>query len=440
MPKIRRFSRSRQNGRPEDGGVDDIFADPSQPLPDAPIDRRYRRNQLYKRGPNNQDQERSSATRQGTESTKGPPRKGDRNQSQRRKHLGRNQHRRNANGNSSANHLHQPTGENVTDRKNPLYQPAIDGDGRSDPLQRKQPQPHPNRKKQPSNRMPRRKAQSRQNQQPTVTTDRGENDDHAKTLLWDSPLPCIPLWQEEKMIEFMFQRNGKKERGMMKDKPNFLVTKYKKAVRNLAPSKDERMSLPQVLSLRRHHIKLLNPPKSMPQLGLGTYDVIRESARIFEVVIEEFLKRSSVDYLTEDDQKRKARAEGASLAVTPDFLLRTPVLLRKIRREKPRGKQIVLPGERTIHWIEAKMYYGASSIPHGSTGAVGSVLAQARKYVDRLGEGAFLFMMGCGERLAADLNDVGVSVLDCFGNTVSLERVHEHQRTWCANGEGVILP
>ena len=93
-----------------------------------------------------------------------------------------------------------------------------------------------------------------------------------------------------------------------------------------------------------------------------------------------------------------------------------------------------------IHWIEVKMYYGASTIPNGSKGAVGSVLGTAQKYVNAFGEGAILFMMGCGEKLAADINDIGVSVLDCFGNTVSLDKVHDHQRTWCANEKGQILP
>eukprot|EP00536_Pseudo-nitzschia_multiseries_P007227 jgi/Psemu1/256064/estExt_Genewise1Plus.C_1670017 len=244
----------------------------------------------------------------------------------------------------------------------------------------------------------------------------------------------ISLSQEERMVEFMFKRNGKGERGMMKGKPAFLLTKYKKLMRELG------MSLPQVLSLRRHHIKRLNPSKSMTQLGLGTFDVINESARLFEVAVEDFLKRCWIDYMTEHEQRQKAKDDEVTLTVTPDFLLRKPVLLRKVRMKKNNRKTTVPPEERTIHWIEAKMYYGASSIPHGSSGAVGSVLAQAQKYVDHFGEGAFLFMMGCGQQLAADLNGIGVSVLDCSGNTVALDKVHDHQRTWCANEQGQILP
>jgi len=268
------------------------------------------------------------------------------------------------------------------------------------------------------------------------TTDHGK-EEYQKILVWVSPLGYIPLWQEENMVEFMFKRNGKKERGMMKGKPNFLLTKYKKVMRELAPGG---MSLPQVLSLRRHHIKLLNPSKNMTQLGLGSFDVIRESARIFEVAVEEFLKKSLIDYLTEDDQQRKAKEDGAGLTATPDFLLPKPVLLRKVRKKKADGENILPPEDRTIRWIEVKMFYGASSIPHGGSGAVGSILSQAQKYVDKFGEGALLFMMGCGQQLAADLNKIGVSVLDCDGDTVSLDKVHDHQRTWCANEKGHILP
>ena len=88
------------------------------------------------------------------------------------------------------------------------------------------------------------------------------------------------------------------------------------------------------------------------------------------------------------------------------------------------------------------MYYGASSIPPGRrNGAVGTVTETAQKYADAFGEGAVVFMMGCGDRLAAQLGEIGVSVLDCSGNdTVSLQRVRAHQRTWCANKDGHILP
>ena len=259
-------------------------------------------------------------------------------------------------------------------------------------------------------------------------------------LNWNSPVGYVPLSEEESIVRFIFQRNGKKERGMMKGKPPFVVRKYKEALGRCAPS----MNLPQVLSLRRHHIKLFHESKTMPALGLGSINHINQSARIFERAVENFLRKSAIDFLTEEDQKRAAAEVKKVLEATPDFLLPKPVLLRKIRKKKSKkGRSIEKPDvveERTIHWIEAKMFYGASTIPHGSKGAVGKVLSTARKYFKNHGEGAILFMMGCGDKLAADLNDAGVSVLDCAGNTVCLHPVHDHQRTWCADEKGQILP
>jgi len=243
------------------------------------------------------------------------------------------------------------------------------------------------------------------------------------------------------MVQTLFKRNGKRERGMLKGVPSFVVSNYRRAMEKQAPS----MNFPQVLSLRRHHIKLFSPLKNMSQLGLGKKHDINESARLFECAVEALLEKSCIEFLTEKDQKNEANKEKKILKATPDFVLPKPILLRKTQcRKSKKGKSNkkhhhVLE-ERTIHWIEVKMYYGASSIPHGSKGAVGSVLATAQKYVDNFGEGAIVFMMGCGEKLAAEMNDIGVSVLDCSGNTVSLDQVHDHQRTWCANENGQILP
>jgi len=289
---------------------------------------------------------------------------------------------------------------------------------------------------------------------------RSNSSSNYNILWWPSAVELVPLTQEEAMIRIMFERNGKKERGMLKDKPEFLVRKYQKALQQHAPA----MNLPQILSLRRHHIKLLNPSKTMPQLRLGQVADINESARIFERAVAEFLNKSGVTYWTEEDQKEHALQQQRTLVATPDFVFPTPVMLRKpilVRNTTapaPAAAAKAHDGnpamssslsfsssssssfeEHTIHWLEAKMYYGASSIPHGSKGAVGTVLATAQKYVNNFGPGAILFMMGCGDRLAWDLAQIGVTVLDCKGS-VSLRQVHEHQRTWCGNQNGQILP
>ncbi len=273
-----------------------------------------------------------------------------------------------------------------------------------------------------------------------TTSAHRESNEYKSVLEWDSPKGYVALSEEESIVEFMFQRNGKRERGMLKDKPSFLVSKYRKAIQQRAPS----MTFPQVLSLRRHHIKLFNPYKDMTQLGLGEINDINESANLFECAIEEFLKKSSIDFRTEEEQKKAAKEKNQILRATPDFVLPKPILLRRVqnnsRKKGLSNEKKTVIEERKIQWIEAKMYYGASTIPHGSRGAVGTVLKKAKSYVDTFGEGAFLFMMGCGDKLAAELNAIGVSVLDCSGNTVSLDRIHDHQRTWCANEKGQILP
>ena len=287
---------------------------------------------------------------------------------------------------------------------------------------------------------PSKKGASKGQKKPKQTPVKKEPKEYRSILEWDSPIESVPLSEEESMVDFMFQRNGKNERGMLKDKPSFVVSKYRKAMHQLAPS----MTFPQVLSLRRHHIKLFNQEKNMTQLGLGPFKSINGSARRFEYAIEKFLKESSINFVTEQDQAREAKRKNEILRATPDFLLPKPIVLRKTKTKPGNSGEsneaLHVIEERTIHWIEAKMFYGASSIPHGSEGAVGSLLKKTKLYVDMFGEGALLFMMGCGDKLAAELKDIGVTVLDCSGNTVSLDKVHNHQRTWCANEKGDILP
>ena len=284
-----------------------------------------------------------------------------------------------------------------------------------------------------------RQKKRKQQHQVSTATNR-ESGEKNYSLEWDSPIGYVPLGEEEFMVQTLFKENGKRERGMLREVPSSVVSNFRRAM-----EKHTSMNFPQVSSLRRHHIKLFSPLKNMAQLGLGKNKFITKSALRFECAVEAFLEKSCIEFLTEKDQQRKANKEKKILKATPDFVLPKPVLLRKTQyRKSENGKATekyrhVLE-ERTIHWIEVKMFYGASSIPHGSKGAVGSVLATAQKYVEYFGEGAIVFMMGCGEKLAAEINDIGVSVLDCSGNTVSLDEVHDHQRIWCADANGQILP
>ena len=257
-------------------------------------------------------------------------------------------------------------------------------------------------------------------------------------LWWNSPQSYVPLQAEEAMIDTLL-KYAQRERGMIKDLPPYRVHKIRKRCQAVG------MTLAQALSLRRHHMKLHNPYLTMYQLRLGREEDINESARIFEQVVEDYLTSREIVFLTEEQQKAdfqtKVKATMSSekpppTPSTPDFLLTTEVVVRKTRGY---GKKQRILEEQKINWIEAKMFYGASTIPDGTKGAVGNLLRTARKYFAEYGPGAMVFMYGCGKDLAEKLRQEGVLVLDCSG-TVNLEPVHDHQRTWCANGNGQILP
>mmetsp|Transcript_28518 Transcript_28518/g.69392 ORF Transcript_28518/g.69392 Transcript_28518/m.69392 type:complete len:434 (-) Transcript_28518:282-1583(-) len=298
-------------------------------------------------------------------------------------------------------------------------------------------------------------------------------------LQWDSPADLVPLHEEEAMVKMVLDRHGKSERGMLKDKPPHVVSKFRKQLSQKAPT----MTMAQLCSLRRHHIKRLNCYKRMPELRLGQEVDALKSARMFEDVIETFLNNKQVEYWSEKEQGKIAASEGRPLIATPDFLLKKPLILQKTRRKSedrhnrngqdrnhnripqhdhhgggqnnksnpnqqhhPTTKQLkqelVVLERQSIHWIEAKMFYGASTIPRGKKGgAVGTILDKAQKYVDTFGTGAIVFMMGCGQVLADQLREIGVTVVDCTSlDDFDLRPVHHHQRTWCANDEGEILP
>jgi hypothetical protein len=254
-----------------------------------------------------------------------------------------------------------------------------------------------------------------------------------RTLWWNSPVDNVPFASEVAMIEVLL-RWKKKERGMMKTQPPFRLRIIKDELNRVG-----NITLLQALSLRRHHIKELNRKISMSRLGLGHESDVRKSAAIFEECVEDFLKKCRVEFWTEQDLKimfnsRKNQEE--KLAGTPDFFLKRQIVLRKVKGARVNCQQIL--EEKVINWIEAKMFFGASTIPQGSPGAVGSIIGKLTKYVQAYGPGAIVFMNGCGDRLSDQLAEIGVTTLDCSG-TVNLGRVRSHQRSWCSNDNGQIL-
>jgi hypothetical protein len=244
---------------------------------------------------------------------------------------------------------------------------------------------------------------------------------------------------------------------MMKDQPEFRLRKILKLLesksfgdkRNGKTGDQVTISLLQSLSLRRHHLKLLNPTLSMTALRLGSGTDILAAAKLFEQCVESHLKKMGVPYLNEEDQRRMHEVSGAGTRqpLTPDFRIWDGHL---VELHFGHGDDLTIAGNEdransndadrqahAIHWIEAKMFYGASSIPASTDNAVGTILPKVRQYVKYYGPGAIIFMYGCGKELALELKRVGVMALDSRG--LDLERVIRHQVGWCADKRGQVL-
>ena len=286
-------------------------------------------------------------------------------------------------------------------------------------------------------------------------------------LPWPHPFShYIPIEEEERLLPTLIQR-GRKERGMMKDQPESRLQQLRQMLEN------QRISLVQSLSLRRTHIKLLNSRSRMPELRLGSEDNINDAAAIFERSVTSYLRRHNVEFWTERDQQRihVMKDRYAKQPPTPDFRMKDGhvVVLDLVHdvggddlnnhdgsmttfsstsnnhgmstSSTTNSNTDISSNTRTIitniHWIEAKMFYGASTIPHGTPNAVGTILSKVKQYVALYGHGALVFMYGCGDQLAQQLLDVGVLALD--GRCLDLNEVERHQKRWCSNARGVIL-
>lgn len=270
---------------------------------------------------------------------------------------------------------------------------------------------------------------------PDILRCKRKRTEEQQELWWHSKRPHLPLATEQAMISTLVHWK-KTERGMLKDQPRF----RKQSVQNLCHKHQVPLSL--ACSLRRHHMQRLNPYAGTEKLKLGREEDVRQSASIFEDCVEQFLQRQNVPFWGEEELKQhfdKVRQDKAPHPPTPDFLLHEEVLLNIFLRRRDGQKRIVVT--KSICWVEAKMFYGASTIPHDNKSAVGCLLNTARKYTRTYGPGAMVFMHGCGERLAAELAEIGVLALDCSSpETVELGPVYAHQKTWCATPDGKIMP
>lgn len=234
-------------------------------------------------------------------------------------------------------------------------------------------------------------------------------------LRWERPYRPPAVEDEEKMLPLLL-KYGEKERGMMKNQHYLRIKSIRDACR------EYRMTLDQALSMRRTHMMLLNPQLSfVSALRLGRQDDIRQSAKLFEEAVGQFLMRQGIPFFSEEEQRERQKAN-TKTKPTPDFLMKETVNLNS----------------RPIKWIEAKMFYGASTVPDGSKNAVGNLMRTAKRYVEAHGPGAFVFSFGFGIRIKQMLEAEGVVVLDA--KPLDLQPMREHQRTWCANQNGQILP
>ena len=319
-------------------------------------------------------------------------------------------------------------------------------------------------------------------------------------LPWTNPQShYIPIEEEERLLPVLLHW-GKSERGMMKDQPPFRLQKLQKMLldmqrRDNTPSDTNNknnyirhhnslkqqqssttttsccychMTLLQSLSLRRHHLKLQNPKLSMSALRLGSEDDIKEAARLFECCVDVYLRRHNIPFITENEQKTRYKQsitptmKRSGIVVkqppTPDFMIlighsvllsytniissgtTTPYYNSSTTLSSSSSDEKSVPSSScpiAIHWIEVKMFYGASTIPSGTSNAVGCILPKVKQYVALYGTGAIVFMYGCGVTLAEQLLNAGVVALD--GRCLDLDRVEKHQKRWCADSWGNIL-
>mmetsp|Transcript_14972 Transcript_14972/g.43252 ORF Transcript_14972/g.43252 Transcript_14972/m.43252 type:complete len:374 (-) Transcript_14972:71-1192(-) len=256
------------------------------------------------------------------------------------------------------------------------------------------------------------------------------------TLHWESPNSHPVIEAEESLLPQLL-KYGKKERGMFRTKPSWLVERVEQL------SRYNGIDLIQALSLRRTHMKLLNPGMDMAKLRLGSNDNVRASAALFEEAVEDYLHAQDVPFITEEEQQRAHKEKNGihtKNPPTPDFIFPQPTRLRYTTTSDGAAADGTADDSSMplINFLEVKMFYGASTIPDETSNAVGLIMPKLKRYVELYGPGAIVFSFGCGQRLAEKLASIGVVALDA--HPLDLSQMKEHQRSWCADDTGRILP
>jgi len=322
-------------------------------------------------------------------------------------------------------------------------------------------------------------------------------------LWWHGASPHLSKSVEERMTNECNKllHWGKKERGMMKDQPKFRLEQVKKLCRRERVPLSLALSLRRHVMKnlnpysRMSGLKLGRDEDIRESAEIFERCVEEYLRRSTSTSTSPLMKngfscggsngsndgKSCVEFWTEREQREhnkpylRASATPTRQPPSPDFVLKFPIRMKRFyyrhgsvkntndrrhskqqhRHQKqhrnkcgnhndPRdhdNEDVVITDEQDVCWIEAKMFYGASTIPQDNNSAVGCLLATAKKYVRTYGPGAMIFMHGCGDDLARWLSEVGVLALDCGSrDTIDLRPVLAHQRTWCANSNGQILP
>ena len=242
-------------------------------------------------------------------------------------------------------------------------------------------------------------------------------------LSWPCKRPYTSAYVETQLLPILLW-NKANERGMVKD----ISIDRRRAIEQVAQKFNIPLSL--ALSLRREHIKSLNPCSSYKQLRLGDEADILKSKVLLEASVEHYLKQNSIPFIFPHMKQEapKTTCEAQLASSTPSFLFETPIWI--VHHGIP-----LVNYSFQIHWIDVNHSYGASSLPSHNKGCIQE---KSQMYRHRHGPGAVVFPYGAGEKLARSLLQIGIIVLDC--GPIQMESLQAHLKSWCADENGIILP
>lgn len=203
-------------------------------------------------------------------------------------------------------------------------------------------------------------------------------------LNWFLGLLLLSWYGEQEMRQFLILSPDESGRGI--DLP---AERYMR-IEHEAPARG--FTVQGAFSLRRQLLRemaLHRRQNFYLRLDMGDPTQANRHAARFERLVEQYLERLGLPYLTEED----IRVRGSKN--TPDFLLL--------------GKRIIINGV-AIRWIDCKTYFGASILATNNKLPIGKLLQQTERYNRAFcsqGEtGAIIFLCG----FSAHLRDTLASI------------------------------